>query len=581
VAVESLPASRVSALLNGSWTVTGSSGTQTVTVPTTIPFTADITRWTRTFPLNLSAPPRVAYLEFEGIVHTAVVRLNGIEVGRLVAMTHSRVDILPALNFNGMNTLELEIDDRLTTYTVPGGPTHWYVPTLGPISYTLPVAWAHRPGIIRNVWLVISDRAVITGIFAEQNFNADLSQVDMRVRVRVVGENPTNLLAGVVVTQQATSAGSCLAQATAPDELSCTITVSSPALWSPASPVLHHLWVTLYDGGGMADGNIDRIGFRKIERRGNLLYLNNQRLFLRGISRHDIYGNRDFVADDATIDQDLTRLKALNVNFVRSIHYPPDARLTRRADELGLLVSQEIPGWAAFVEEEVTPIALQMVRSMIERDFNRPSVILWFVGSGDPAVAEQSGYLGQAVALAKSVDPSRPVSFVIDNASYQPAEIVADANIMRNAGADFYTKNAYWTSNVIDQLMLSMPADMPVLIGEWSGSEGSDRGPIGAPGTRAFPDNDYPWGGYYPESFQAFTMLPFFVGWYPYVGCTSPGSACVSGLVYFTWQDIEWPAMGFFYPGHYPMLRNGLVYEDRVEKAQPISIFHYLMQLLP
>jgi hypothetical protein len=173
------------------------------------------------------------------------------------------------------------------------------------------------------------------------------------------------------------------------------------------------------------------------------------------------------------------------------------------------------------------------------------------------------------------------VSFVIDNASYLGPDIEADAQTLRDAGVDVYAKNGYWTAPIVDGIMPNMPSDMPLLVAEWSGSEGSDRGPIGEPGTKAFPDNTYPWGGVYTEAFQAFTMVPFLVGWYTYVGCSNPGTPCVSGLVYFTYQDVEWPGMPYFYPGHYSMLRSGLVYEDRTPKAWPLAIFSYLMQFLP
>jgi hypothetical protein len=565
--------------LDGAWTLQINGGTTTVNVPANIPLFGGISIWSTTFVLNLSHAPSVAYLEFGGIVNTAVVKLNGVQVGSLLAFTQARIDVSAALNFSGTNSLEVDIDDRLQPATVPGGPTDIYVPTFGSIAYTFPVAWAPNPGIVRDVSLTYSDHPVITNAFAAPYVSPDLSEAAVTVRVQQQGAAPTNVLAQIAIAWKGSAVGSCQAQVAPNGDLACLIALQNPQLWFPATPNLYDLWVVLWDGSGVADVLHDQTGFRRFETRGNQLYLNNQPLFLRGITRHDIYANGSFVADEPTIRQDLQELKSMGVNYIRCIHYPPDPRVALIADQTGVLLSEEIPAFANFADNNVISTAQTMVQAMIERDFNRPSVIFWITGNGNYVYGP---YLQQTAATAKAVDPQRPVSFVVDDPSaVTPAAMQADLSVVSASGMDLYLQNGYWWASVIDQMVPAMPVDKPVIITEWTGSEGSNRGPIGAPGTKAFPYWVYPGTGVFPEEYQAITILYILDGWLPHVTCTSARVPCVSGLTFFNFQDIDWPGLPYFIPGHYEMLRNGLFYEDRTPKLWPVSTFQYGMEILP
>jgi Glycosyl hydrolases family 2, TIM barrel domain/Glycosyl hydrolases family 2 len=571
--------------LDGSWSVTDGTSIQSVTVPTTIPFTFGVSRWTTTFSLNLPQAPLVAYIHFDGIAGTATVLLNGVIIGNLLSFTEKRLDVASTLNLNGLNSLEVDIDDRLLPDTIPGGDTPPFVSVFGNVAYTFPIAWAERPGIIRHASLVYSSHPTIEKVFAQPVITPDLSHADVSVRIRVLGASPTALIGLVQLTGPESYTGSCIATASlqASNELTCTIPLESPSLWSPNRPNLYDLWIELGDGLGLADVYTDKIGLRQISVLGNQVFLNNAPLFLRGITRHDLYPGRDFVADDTTIESDLLWIKQLGANYIRSIHYPPDARIARRADEIGLLLSEEIPAWAAFDEPAILPLAEEMLQAMVERDFNRASVIAWYVGCGRPVNA--TAYLNATSAFTMSLDQSRLLSFVFDNNVYLPSDIQSNVNMAKAAGMNVYVQNAYYFASVMTTAMPAMPTNMPVIVAEWSGSEGSDRGPLGVaqpgmPGVTSFPD--YQLGGDgTPTVFEAITMLDRGSVWLPYVCSSSSTSPCISGLTYFNWQDIEWPGMPYFYPGHFPFDRNGLVYEDRGPKTWPLAVFQSVMAALP
>ena len=76
-------------------------------------------------------------------------------------------------------------------------------------------------------------------------------------------------------------------------------------------------------------------------------------------------------------------------------------------------------------------------------------------------------------------------------------------------------------------------------------------------------------------------MSNAFNAFLPYVCTDQNPSNCVAGVVYFDWQDLEWPGMGYFYTGHFDYDRNGLVYEDRAGKDWPMAIFALAMGQLP
>lgn len=565
--------------LNGAWSLGVGNQTLQVAVPANIPFVFGLSTWTKTFSLSLASPPATAWLEFEGIVNSGTVTLNGATLGPIYGFSQTRFDVSGVLNPAGSNTLVVTLDDRLGDDTVPGGATSGFVQVDGPIAYTFPIAWANRPGIIRGVSLIYSHLPVITDVYTQQSYDAAMQNLTLSFLVATAGALSLDANVQVDVAFGGVAEGSCQGVVNANGQLGCQIQISSPALWSPSNPVLHDVSVTLSGAGGMLDAGTDRVGFRKFEARGSRFYLNNNPIFLRGISRHDIYNTNGFVADDTTVQQDLIRIKSLGVNFIRCIHYPPDESVARYADQYGLLLSEELPAWANFESTTVVNTAATMLRSLINRDYNRASVVLYQLASTntDPA----SDYLSALGPIGKQFDPSRLYSFVRDDGSDTAAQIQSNAAYAQQKNLDVYSQNAYWFPGIYQAVAPALPTQIPFLATEWTGGEGSNRGPIGNPGVESFPSNTDQADGTYPEWDEAVQMSNAFSSFLPYVCTDSNPSGCVAGVVYFNWQDIEWPAMGYFYTGHFDYDRNGLVYEDRTAKDWPVAIFAFLMSQLP
>ncbi len=151
--------------------------------------------------------------------------------------------------------------------------------------------------------------------------------------------------------------------------------------WSAESPNLYRLIVELDPEGDkrkMLHRHTERFGFRTVEARSDGLFVNRRRVLLKGVNRHAFWP-----ASGRTLNRELDRrdaelIKAMNMNAVRASHYPPDVTFLEACDELGLYVIDELAGWH---DAYGTAVGRRLVREMVERDVNHPSVILWSNGN--------------------------------------------------------------------------------------------------------------------------------------------------------------------------------------------------------
>jgi beta-glucuronidase len=183
---------------------------------------------------------------------------------------------------------------------------------------------------------------------------------------------------------------------------------AAPALWSPEEP-------RLYDAEIRAetDSLVERIGFRTIQVRSQDILLNGAPLFLRGVSIHEesiLRAGRAHGEADARALLGLAR--ELGCNFVRLAHYPHDESMARFADELGLLVWEEIPlYWGiAWENEQTFEAARTQLTELVERDRNRASVIFWSISNETPPGRARDRFLGRLVDHARELDPTRLVT---------------------------------------------------------------------------------------------------------------------------------------------------------------------------
>ncbi|WP_310603375.1 glycoside hydrolase family 2 protein [Anaerosporobacter sp.] len=182
---------------------------------------------------------------------------------------------------------------------------------------------------------------------------------------------------------------------------------AEPKLWSPDEPKLYTVTATCLE-----DTVSDNIGFREIKVMGRDIVLNGKPLFLRGISCHEeSIENGKALTDEERIEN-IKIAKELGCNFMRIAHYPHHEKMAKLADEMGMLLWEEIPVyWAIRFERDKTyEDASNQLLELINRDWNRASVIIWSVGNENADTDERLSFMSRLAQCAHKEDETRLVS---------------------------------------------------------------------------------------------------------------------------------------------------------------------------
>ena len=181
----------------------------------------------------------------------------------------------------------------------------------------------------------------------------------------------------------------------------------NPRLWSPEDP---HLYAVRFECGG--DQINERIGLRHIAVSGTQILLNGKPLFLRGICVHEDDLHLGKVSTEADVRRRFEDARAMGCNFLRLSHYPHHEHVARIADEVGMLLWEEIPVyWAIdFANPRTLADAKNQLHELILRDANRASVIFWGVGNENEDSDARLGFMRALAQAARAWDPSRLIS---------------------------------------------------------------------------------------------------------------------------------------------------------------------------
>ena len=239
---------------------------------------------------------------------------------------------------------------------------------------------------------------------------------------------------------------------------------TSPGLWSPDEPKLYEVTVSC-----MEDFISDRVGFREIKVSNGEILLNGKPIFLRGISCHEESVENGKALTDSERMENILLAKELGCNFMRIAHYPHSERMAKLADEMGILLWEEIPVyWAIRFEREKTyEDARNQMRELIKRDWNRASVIIWSVGNENADTDERLKFMSGLAECAHEEGGNRLVSAacLVDSEK----NVIADRLIEHldvigiNEYCGWYTPDF----EKLPQLMANSRPDKPVIITEF------------------------------------------------------------------------------------------------------------------
>ena len=199
-------------------------------------------------------------------------------------------------------------------------------------------------------------------------------------------------------------------------ELYLSAQIPSVKQWSAEIPNLYRLEILLRDDKQQVKEAVSfSIGFRSVEIKGSDLLVNGKRILVKGVNRHETDPTTGQVVSRESMELDIKRMKELNVNSVRTSHYPNDPYFYELCDKYGLYVMDEAnveshgmgyqPDKTLATNLEWEQAHILRIKRMYERDKNFPSIIIWSLGNE----AGNGWNFYQAYKTLKGLDPSRPI----------------------------------------------------------------------------------------------------------------------------------------------------------------------------
>ena len=231
-------------------------------------------------------------------------------------------------------------------------------------------------------------------------------------------------------------------------------TIKNVKKWSAEDPYLYTLVATVKDQkGNIVEVVPQKVGFRKVEIVNSQLLVNGQPVLIKGADRHEIDPDGGYVVSRERMIQDIKIMKRLNINAVRTCHYPDDPVWYDLCDEYGLYVTAEANqeshgfGYGNDAEAKKPEFAKQILernQHNVEMYFNHPSVIVWSLGNetvnGDNFIA--------AYKWIKEQDKSRPVQFEQAGRTGENTDIFCPMYYSHD-GCDKYSKDDKFTRPLI------------------------------------------------------------------------------------------------------------------------------------
>lgn len=325
---------------------------------------------------------KAIWLRFEGAMMVARVYLNGEEIyehrGGYLPFT---VDLSGKLNFGENNQVLVHPDNRNNPLTGPK--------PLESLDFN------YYGGLYREVRLfirdslhitdeILADRAAGGGIFVSYpSVTQSSAEVSVKTHVANSGGGSRRfsidhtLMDGDRIVAWFSSGPMNLAS-TGEIEHTAVFTVESPELWSPRSPALYTLSTRIVSGDRVVDKRETQIGIRRIEIGKEGFSINGEKMFLRGVNRHQEYPYVGYALSPNADYRDAKIIKEAGFDYVRLSHYPHSRHFVRAADELGLVLLNAILGWQYYNPDPAFSEHIkQTCRDLIRRDRNHPSVIAW------------------------------------------------------------------------------------------------------------------------------------------------------------------------------------------------------------
>lgn len=351
------------------------------------------------FTLDKADADKRITLYFEGVATNATVYLNG------CLMKH---------NFCGYTPFEVDITDIayfdkenvLAVYTDSSTHEGW---------------WYQGGGIYRHVWLIKTNPVAVDlwGVY----INPVKTEDKWNVNVETTIINSSMKDEDICIRSMILDSDQCVIAQTSTDMTAAfkdktvitqCIDVKEPKLWDTDAPNLYTLVTRIYktDTGELIDETEDTFGFRTFRfdsEKGFIL--NDRQIKLKGVCSHQDFGITGKAVPDNIYEYRIDLIKEMGANAYRTSHYPHAEATMDALDKNGIIVMDETRWY------ESTDEGISQLETLIKRDRNHPSVILWSIGNEEPKhVTEQGRRIAEnMITAARRLDSSRPITTAVSN----------------------------------------------------------------------------------------------------------------------------------------------------------------------
>ncbi|WP_315068507.1 glycoside hydrolase family 2 TIM barrel-domain containing protein [uncultured Clostridium sp.] len=344
------------------------------------------------------------FISFQGVETAFYVWVNGDFVGYSEdTFTPSEFDITGYLK-DGENKLAVEVYKRSSA------------------SWIEDQDFWRFSGIFRDVYLYAIPETHISDIFVKTDLSADFTNAKLNAALKMVGNENTKIKA--YLEDAAENKIVEVKDIPFNKELTFSLDVENVKLWSAEEPSLYELYIIVEKSdNSLVEVIKQKVGFRHFEMKDKVMYLNGKRIVFKGVNRHEFSARRGRSITKEDMLWDIKFIKQHNINAVRTSHYPNQSLWYKLCDEYGVYLIDEtnleshgswqkmgqcepswnvpgnLPEWQAAI--------LDRAASMLERDKNHPSVLIWSCGNESYAgedIFQMSEYFRRA-------DPSRLVHY--------------------------------------------------------------------------------------------------------------------------------------------------------------------------
>lgn len=311
-------------------------------------------------------------ISFQGVETAFNVWCNGKFVGYSEdSFTPSEFDLTEFINREGINKLAVQV------YKWSSG------------SWLEDQDFWRLSGIFRDVYLFTMPTTHVEDLFIKSYLKNNYQDATIKVDFKVLGKDATIIGKLVDHQGQLVAEGTCCStDGIAKLELDMT----NARLWSAEHPYLYQLQLEVMVENQVVEAICQSVGIRQFEMINKIMHLNGKRIIFRGVNRHEFSADYGRSITREEMEWDVKFLKANNFNAVRTSHYPNASYFYELCDEYGLYVIDEanlethgtwqyglpkLPG----DREDYLNTVLDRGKSMLERDKNHPSILMWSCGN--------------------------------------------------------------------------------------------------------------------------------------------------------------------------------------------------------